>query len=114
MIYAQEVRPGETAYMDDNGVTQMLLIDLDAPIKTLPGHEDKEIRIVMPRHSNEVPIIYTLNAERNEKEKAFDLLDVALHDETMKDMEKKIEKLEAEIERLEKEKAVIEYERRAI
>lgn len=113
-IYAQEVRPGETAYMDDDGITKMIFIELDNPIQTLPHHDDRELKIILPKYRNEVPLIYSHNLNRNEIEEAFGLLDIALHDETMKDMEKKMERLEAEIERLEMEKAVIEYERRAI
>ena len=93
MIYAHEVRPGEIAYTDEAGVTQFLMIDLDCPVKTLPGNEDKEIRIILPKHANEVAKIYCLNMDTNDKDTAFDMLDLALHDEaeTMKAKEKKIE-----------------------
>ena len=63
---------------------------------TLPGNEDKEIRIVFPKHPNEVPKIYRLNVTNDEAEQAFDWQDIDLHDEaeTMKAKEKKIERLE--------------------
>lgn len=104
-IYAEEVRPGETAYMDDNGITKLLKVDLDMPIQTLPYHDDKEMRIKLPKYNNEVPIIYVLNMEVDDAEKAFNLLDIALHDdsETMKAKERKIEELEAENDRLQDE-----------
>jgi hypothetical protein len=101
MIHAHEVRKGETAYTDDNGITQMLMIDLNAPLMAT-GNEDKEIRIILPKHANEVAKIYCLNVTHKEKDAAFDMLDLALHDEaeTMKAKEKKIEQLEAQIEAL--------------
>ncbi len=101
-IYAQQIRKGEIAYMDEAGVTQFLMIDLKAPIMTLPGNEDKEIRIVFPKYPNEVPKIYRLNVTNDEAEQAFDWQDIALHDdsETMKAKEAKIEKLGAQIEAL--------------
>ena len=98
MLYAQQVRPGEITYTDDNGITQMLTIDLNAPLMTT-GNEDKEIRIVLPRHSNEVVKIYGLNVDSKEKDTAFDWFDIALHDEaeTMKAKERKIDVQEATI-----------------
>ena len=104
-IYAQEVRPGETAYMDDDGITKMIFIELDNPIQTLPHHDDRELKIILPKYRNEVPLIYSHNLNRNEIEEAFGLLDIALHDdsETMKSKERKIEELETENDRLQDE-----------
>jgi len=120
-IYAHEVRKGETAYIDEKGLTQMLFIELNSPIMTLQNSDDRELRIKLPKYENEVPIIYTLNLNQKEKEEAFDWLDMALHQEMYDELDDEvarchslIEELRDRIEHLEMEKAVIEYERRAI
>ena len=120
-IYAHEVRKGETAYIDEKGLTQMLFIELNSPIMTLQNSDDRELRIKLPKYENEVPIIYTLNLNQKEKEEAFDWLDMALHQKMYDELDDEvarchslIEELRDRIEHLEMEKAVIEYERRAI
>ena len=109
-IYAQEVRKGETVYMDDDGNVKLLLIELDMPIMTLPDHTDKEIRIVMPTHKNEVPKIYAYNLDTKEQEKAFDILDIALHSETYKDLDEQVSRQANEIEELKAKIAYLEGE----
>jgi len=120
-IYAHEVRKGETAYIDEKGLTQMLFIELNSPIMTLQNSDDRELRIKLPKYENEVPIIYTLNLNQKEKEEAFDWLDMALHQEMYDELDDEvarchslIEELRDRIEHLEMEKAVIEYEGRVI
>lgn len=100
MIYAQEVKRGETAYIDDDGNVKLLLIELDMPIMTLPDHTDKEIRILMPTHKNEVPKIYAYNLDATEQEKAFDILDIALHSETYQDLDEQVSRQAIEIDDL--------------
>ena len=120
-IYAHEVRKGETAYIDEKGLTQMLFIELNSPIMTLQNSDDRELRIKLPKYENEVPIIYTLNLNQKEKEEAFDWLDMALHQKMYAELDDEvarchslIEELRDRIEHLEMEKAVIEYEGRVI
>jgi hypothetical protein len=67
--------PGETKYIDEKGITRMQVTESDNPFA------DKEIRVVMPQHSNEVPRVYFYNLTQKEKEEAFEWLKVALFED---------------------------------